>query len=55
MIQMMQQQNIQSQAQLQAFMQQTHTQFNMMLNRQGPVRKKDPPIYEGKINEDVSL
>jgi hypothetical protein len=55
LMQMMQQQNIQSKAQLQAFMQPTHRQFNLMLNRQGPVRKKDPPMYEGKMNEDVEL
>ena len=52
---MIQQQNLQSQVQLQTFMQQSQVQFNQISNRQGPGRKKDPPTYDGKLNEDLEL
>ncbi|KAI9912712.1 hypothetical protein PsorP6_005162 [Peronosclerospora sorghi] len=45
------QKNLQSQAQLRSFMQQTQIQFNQMLTCQGPGRKKDPPT----LNENLDL
>ncbi|KAI9912609.1 hypothetical protein PsorP6_006396 [Peronosclerospora sorghi] len=48
----MQQQNLMSQAQFRAFMQQTQIQFNHMLTSQGPSRKKDSPTLDGKLNEN---
>ncbi|KAF1333396.1 Retrovirus polyprotein, partial [Globisporangium splendens] len=41
--------------QTQAQMQQTHIQFEQMLLSQGGSRKKDPPVYEGKLSEDLEL
>lgn len=41
----------------QAQMQQTQAQFERMLQiqGQGTSKKKEPPIYEGKLNEDIEL
>jgi hypothetical protein len=42
--------------QMQAFVQQTNTQFiQMMLNMHDPSRRKDTTMYEGKQNEDIEL
>ena len=52
-------QNQTTQAQLQAYMQQSQTQFNQVLNTRSPgadgSRKKDPPTCEGKLNEYIEL
>jgi hypothetical protein len=56
MLAVLQQQSMASTMQMQAFMQQTNAQFmQMMLNMQGPSRRKDAPMYEGKQNEDIEL
>lgn len=40
---------------VQAFMQMTNTQLNQMLNLHGSSCCRDPPLYEGKVDEDVEL
>ena len=54
-LQAFQQQQQMMQAQMQAQIEQANVRFEQLMFSQGERKKKDPPVYEGKFNEDLEL